>query len=307
MAMSSFIGKTYRAQGKLLLTGEYFVLDDAVALALPTKMGQRFEILEGKDSYLTWESYDRDGNGWFSATYAIPDLEVIQSNQTEVALRLQQILRQVFSHSNLSSQALSGCNIQSHLEFSRHWGLGSSSTLISFLADLTEVNPYQLLENTFGGSGYDLACAQATGPILYQNKTAQPVQFQPAFAEQLYFVYLGKKQNSREGIQCYRALGQIAPETIAAVNQLTYDFLNSPDLDAFESNIVHHETLVAKTLNLPRAQELWFSDFWGQIKSLGAWGGDFVLATSNRGAAETKAYFQKNGFTVLLPYAEMVL
>lgn len=305
--MSSFIGKTYRAQGKLLLTGEYFVLDNAVALALPTKMGQRFEILEGKDSGLTWESYDSDGSCWFSGTYAIPDLELIQSNQTEVALRLQQLLRQVFSHSNLSSQALSGCNIQSHLEFSRHWGLGSSSTLISFLAELTGVNPYQLLEATFGGSGYDLACAQATGPILYQNKTAHPVKFEPDFAEQLYFVYLGKKQNSREGIQRYRALGQIASETIEAVNQLTYDFLNSPNLDAFESNIIHHETLVAKTLNLPRAQELWFADFWGQIKSLGAWGGDFVLATSNREAAETKAYFQKNGFTVLLPYAEMVL
>lgn len=305
--MSSFIGKTYRAQGKLLLTGEYFVLDDAVALALPTKMGQRFEILEGKDSDLTWESYDSDGSCWFSGTYAIPDLELIQSNQTEVALRLQQLLRQVFSHSNLSSQALSGCNIQAHLEFSRHWGLGSSSTLISFLAELTGVNPYQLLEATFGGSGYDLACAQATGPILYQNKTAQLVKFQPDFAEQLYFVYLGKKQNSREGIQRYRALGQIASETIAAVSQLTHDFLNSPNLDAFESNIIHHETLVAKTLNLPRAQELWFADFWGQIKSLGAWGGDFVLATSNREAAETKAYFQKNGFTVLLPYAEMVL
>lgn len=305
--MSSFIGKTYRAQGKLLLTGEYFVLDNAIALALPTKMGQRFEILEGKNSDLTWESYDSDGNCWFSGTYAIPDLELIQSNQTEVALRLQQLLRQVFSHSNLSSQALSGCNIQAHLEFSRHWGLGSSSTLISFLAELTGVNPYQLLEATFGGSGYDLACAQATGPILYQNKTAQPVKFQPDFAEQLYFVYLGKKQNSREGIQRYRALGQIVPETIDAVSKLTYDFLNSPNLDAFESNIIHHETLVAKTLNLPRAQELWFADFWGQIKSLGAWGGDFVLATSNRGAAETKAYFQAKGFDVLLPYAEMVL
>ncbi|WP_353482467.1 GYDIA family GHMP kinase [Haliscomenobacter sp.] len=305
--MSSFIGKRYRAQGKLLLTGEYFVLDGALALALPTKLGQRFEILESNNTGLTWESYDRDGNCWFSATYAIPDLEVIQSNQTEVALRLQQILRQAFLHSTLSTEALSGCNIQSHLEFSRHWGLGSSSTLISFLADLTEVNPYQLLETTFGGSGYDLACAQATGPILYQNKTAQPVQFQPAFAEQLYFVYLGKKQNSREGIQRYRALGQIAPETIEAVSQLTHDFLDSPDLDAFESNIIHHETLVAKTLSLPRAQELWFADFWGQIKSLGAWGGDFVLATSNREAAETKVYFHAKGFDVVLPYAEMVL
>lgn len=31
---------SFKSNGKLLLTGEYLVLDGAVALALPTKMGQ---------------------------------------------------------------------------------------------------------------------------------------------------------------------------------------------------------------------------------------------------------------------------
>ena len=35
---------TYRANGKLLLTGEYLVLKGALALALPTKLGQTMTV-----------------------------------------------------------------------------------------------------------------------------------------------------------------------------------------------------------------------------------------------------------------------
>ena len=61
------------------------------------------------------------------------------------------------------------------------------------------------MQNTFDGSGYDIACAQHKSPILYTRKDMNPiveeVNFNPKFKEQLYFVYLNKKQNSREGIQ----------------------------------------------------------------------------------------------------------
>ena len=36
--------KTFYSNGKLLLTGEYVVLDGATALAIPTKYGQYLEI-----------------------------------------------------------------------------------------------------------------------------------------------------------------------------------------------------------------------------------------------------------------------
>ncbi|MEM0993828.1 MAG: GHMP kinase, partial [Bacteroidota bacterium] len=36
---------SYYAHGKLLLTGEYAVLDGAVALAVPSKLGQRLDIV----------------------------------------------------------------------------------------------------------------------------------------------------------------------------------------------------------------------------------------------------------------------
>ena len=47
-----------------------------------------------------------------------------------------------------------------------------------------------------------------------------------------------------------------------------------------------------------------FPDFNGGIKSLGAWGGDFFLATGDR--SEMK-YFHDKGFTTIIPYRQMCL
>lgn len=305
--MSPFLGTVFHAQGKLLLTGEYFVLDGAMALALPTRLGQHFKVESGKAGELNWQSYDADGTCWFNVTLEIPSLKIVSAEPTELAQRLIQVLEQAFLLSNIPLDKLAGCAVTSRLDFSRHWGLGSSSTLISFVAHLAQVNPYDLLAKTFGGSGYDLACALAKGPIVYQNQVAEPVAFRPAFADQLYFVYLGKKQNSREGIQRYRALGEKVKVSLAEINQLTLDVVACKSLKAFENLMLHHERIVSNMLDLQRAQDLYFSDYWGVVKSLGAWGGDFVLVTSDRDATNTKNYFQRKGFEVILSYAEMVL
>lgn len=305
--MAPIFGKEYHAQGKLLLTGEYFVLDGALALALPTRLGQHFTIETGVPEQLSWQSFDSDGTRWFQAVLSIPELKILSTNAEESAQRLVQVLREAFKRSKFTVEALAACQVSSHLDFSRHWGLGTSSTLVSFVANLAHVDPYELLTATFGGSGYDLACAEARGPIFYQNQSARPAVFQPNFADQLYFVYLGKKQNSREGIQRYRALGEVVKSNLERVNQLTLDFAACQSLDEFENLIVQHEALVSETLGLTRAQALHFADYWGQIKSLGAWGGDFVLVTSNRDVHSTKAYFAQKGFSVFLPYHELVL
>ena len=305
--MSPFQGETYHAQGKLLLTGEYFVLDGALALALPTRLGQYFKVESGKAGELSWQSYDADGTCWFDTILEVPSLRILSGEATEPAQRLIQVLEQAFLLSEISLESLAGCAIMSQLDFSRHWGLGSSSTLISFVAHLAQVDPYDLLAKTFGGSGYDLACALAKGPIIYQNRVAQPVVFHPAFADQLYFVYLGKKQNSREGIQRYRALGEKVKASLGEINQLTLNVIACTSLGDFEALMLHHEMIVGSMLNLPRAQNLYFSDYWGVVKSLGAWGGDFVLATSDRDAVSTKTYFQQRGFEVILSYGEMIL
>ena len=50
-----------KANGKLLLTAEYFVMDGATALALPTRFGQQLSAKDAdKAGILQWQSFDSD-------------------------------------------------------------------------------------------------------------------------------------------------------------------------------------------------------------------------------------------------------
>ncbi len=292
------------------MTAEYFVLDGALALALPTKAGQTFRITqeESRSPQIHWQSFDHLGQRWFEAIFALNG-ECLQTTDTATAERLTQIFQAIHQLTDTWSPA--STRIEARLDFPRHWGLGSSSTLIAALAEWGGVDAFRLLDLTFGGSGYDIACAFADGPILYQRREHQghwvTFPFNPSFQEQLYFVGLGAKQDSREGIARYRDRKPAAdPGLLNAVSQLTADFIRATTLADFERCIREHEQLVSKTLELPRVAEVYFSDYWGAVKSLGAWGGDFVLATSAIGYDETVRYFAERGFSEVFRYEEMV-
>ena len=221
------MSKTIRANGKLLLSGEYFVLDGALALALPVNKGQSlaFSFESGTQRGLLWRSLNVDEQTWFTAHYSLPDFSLLNSSDPVMAKRLQEILRVVREMNPLFLQDRKYCSVTTRLEFPRLWGFGSSSTLIYMLGQWGKVNPFSLLEKTMGGSGYDIACAGANGPLFYQLKegiaTVEKVNFNPEFAEHLFFVYLGKKQNSREGIRRYRAVVETAQEIIPQISHLS--------------------------------------------------------------------------------------
>lgn len=305
----------YYAHGKLLLSGEYFVLDGALSLAIPTQQGQSLtlDFLYDNTSQIHWESYDADGTCWFQGIFDANLLTYSMGSDPEIGKRLETILHTIRQLNPSFLRSQQSLQVITKLEFSRHWGLGSSSTLISCLAQWGNTDPYILLQASFGGSGYDIACALAAGPIFYQRLQNQPtyqaIDWHPVFSAQLYLVYLGKKQNSRDGIQRYRALtdNNDKSQLIETINQLTLKITAASDLASFEQLLLEHEQLIAQTLNLPRAKNLYFPDFWGEIKSLGAWGGDFVLATSARSAAETHAYFNEKGFWDVYGFDDMVV
>ena len=95
-------------------------------------------------------------------------------------------------------------HVETKLGFPKEWGLGSSSSLIYNLSQWAYVSPFELLFKTSIGSGYDVACAQSDGPILYKNDSEgpiySPVVFNPSFKNNIYFVYLGKKQDTSKEI-----------------------------------------------------------------------------------------------------------
>lgn len=302
----------YQANGKLLLSAEYFVLDGALALALPTRLGQKMTVEKNTktDSIIDWKSHSVDGHIWFQGSFDAESFRCIDSSSTDIAERLVQILsaiRQI--HPGFLSPRQS-FRISTELDFPREWGLGTSSTLIAMLAQWTGVDPYRLLEATFGGSGYDLACANKDEPILYQKTPNRPrvenAQFCPPFKEQLYFAYLGKKQNSRDGIRHYRQKKKHKESLIEEVSSLTDTMCNSHSLEDFSKALDRHENLVGDFIDMTPVKAQYFSDYWGSIKSLGAWGGDFVLLTSDRSPKETKDYCNEKGLNVFFKYDELI-
>lgn len=307
---------SFSAKGKLLLTGEYAVLDGAQALAVPTRQGQQLSIAPSEGTgLLSWSSTDMAGHEWFFAKFELAHFDLKSTNNEAVATRLQTVLR---ACRHLQPRFLpaeeSSCTAHISADFPLNWGLGSSSTLIALMAKWSAANPYALLDQTFGGSGYDIACAFADGPIVYQKPAEgygedrfRAVAFDPPFSAQLYFVYLGKKQDSREGIGRYRALASPQNQTlIQRINALTQATLDCTNLSDFEAILTEHEYLIAQTLQLPRVQETLFSDYPGTIKSLGAWGGDFVLATSPFSPEATQLFFKQRGFDTCIAYRAMV-
>ena len=300
------------ANGKLLLTGEYFVLDGALALATPVRYGQSLIVRRRQPpGELRWQSYRPDGGSWFDATFELPGFSCRRSSDQGAARRLATILRAAAEQRPAFADPSIGLDVETRLDFPRRWGLGSSSTLLSLVARWLEVDPFALLKASFGGSGYDLACATADGPILYQRHDGRPqyvrFPFAPAFADQLYFVYLGRKQNSRAGIARYRERVRRRPGLIDRISHLTAAALTATDLEAFETALLEHEALVAATVDLPRAADLHFPNYWGVVKSLGAWGGDFVLLTSRRDASTTRKYVESCGFSVFFSYSDLIL
>ncbi len=303
----------YRANGKLLLTAEYFVLDGALALALPTRLGQHLHIKDRpqKDETLGWTSTKSDGEKWFEAHIDLRSLKCSQSDDAAIADRLEEIFAAIRQIQPGFFSPNRPFDIETQLEFPRDWGLGTSSTLIATLAQWAGIDPYDLLQKTFGGSGYDIACANAKGPIFYQRQEqgirVSDAPFYPSFHDQLYFVYLGKKQNSREGIAHYRQRKENKQDLIEKVSELSLYLAKSTDFDHFSNLLAEHENLVSDFIQIQTVKEKHFADFWGSVKSLGAWGGDFVLLTSNRSAKETQAYCNEKGFEVFFAYKDLIL
>lgn len=302
--------KHFYSNGKLLLTGEYAVLDGALALAVPTKYGQSLSVKAHESSGLHWKSLDEHGKIWFEAIFNIEQFswDAPSVQHTSIAEKLSDILREAKKLNPDFLEAVQGYQVETKLDFSRDWGLGSSSTLINNIAQWAEVDAYKLLWNAFAGSGYDIACAQSDHPIIYHLEEGKPsdiiADFNPPFKNQLYFVHLNKKQNSREGIGKYREMEFDNLELVKRLSEITRRTVSCTSLSEFEVLMTEHETLLSKALSMPTVKTSLFPDFKGAIKSLGAWGGDFILATGNEKVTD---YFRKKGYITVIQYPEMVL
>ncbi len=301
---------TFYSNGKLLITGEYLVLDGARAFALPTKFGQDLVIENSSNQEIQWKSYNYDEQLWYEDTISFA--EIINNTESKietVKTTLINILHEAYLLNPGFINNSEGYNISTQLTFPKNWGLGTSSTLLNNIAQWTNIDAFTLLKNSFGGSGYDIACAQNDTPIVYRLEQNLPVvetvNFNPDFTSSIFFVYLNKKQNSKTAISAYyNNKNQNLAHNIIDNNKITAAILNAKTLKEFAFAVEKHEIHLSNILEIRTIKEAAFPDFNGVVKSLGAWGGDFVMVISK---GNPTAYFASKGYETILTYNEMIL
>ena len=298
----------FYSNGKLFILGEYYVLEGAKVFALPTKFGQSLDVFPISTPVLSWKSYDADESVWYNDEIAVNDIiSNKQSSDDKVRNTLIDILHQAHIMNPTVLQT-NGFLIETKLTFPRNWGLGTSSTLINNIAQWFQIDAFELLQRSFGGSGFDIACAQNNVPVTYQVKNNQPiidqVAFNPTFKDQIYFVYLNQKRDSKEAIANFRKKQKNLTDEVSEVSKMTEELLKIQDLETFISFFKRYEQNLSAILETPTIQEQLFPDFDGLVKSLGGWGGDFVMVASKENPIN---YFKEKGFEIIIKYQDMIL
>ncbi len=293
-----------------MLTGEYFVLDGAKTLAVPTRFGQHLSVqkLNGNSSTLFWVALNSKKEPWIQLTFDTKTFE--PNSDSEQAKTLSKLLQECRKQNANFFTTDEDFAVQTLLEFPNNWGLGSSSTLVHCLAEFAQVNPFELLRATIGGSGYDVACAGSDLPLLYHLENSKPVfeqvQFQPSFKEHLFFVHLGKKQLSTSGIAHYRSRNIDKQQYVKWLNVLTDELLSCNALEKCKQIMNEHESYVAEALGMEPVKKILFDDVDVAAKSLGAWGGDFVMLAFDGTKPELMKLLQPKGLSAVFSWDEMV-
>tara|TARA_B100000767_G_C19760823_1_gene535079 strand:- start:1605 stop:2465 length:861 start_codon:yes stop_codon:yes gene_type:complete len=256
---------SFRANGKLLLTSEYAVLNGAKSIAAPTKLGQTLNYVKG-DKSLYWTAYKNDGSVWIQGfVEKSKNLRQVKNLITE-AMKIAQ--RNEFPRGEVFTK----------LEFPQEWGWGSSSTLTSLIAQWFAIDALELHFKTSNGSGYDVACALAKQPIFYQrlenNIEITPIKLNQWPTENIYFQYLGHKKESSEAVKEYN---KKPIQNIEAFTRLTEDIFKASKIKTLINLVNNHELLMSKHLGQNSPLKAIFKDSTIGMKSLGAWGGDFAL------------------------------
>lgn len=301
--------KTFYSNGKLLITGEYLVLDGAKALALPTKFGQDLVVENSVGKTISWKSFDKDGTVWFDEKLTFSEITNKTKTENQVEKNtLIEILHEAYLLNQDFIDNAEGFIVSTHLTFPKFWGLGTSSTLINNIAQWLKIDAFVLLKNSFGGSGYDIACAQNDSAIFYQLIDGKPIvesiDFKPKCSSNIYFVYLNKKQSSKNAIVSYYKKQKDIEAIIPEINEISTSIVANIYYENFVSSVENHEKIMSSVLEKPAVKSSLFKDFKGSIKSLGAWGGDFVMVISEENPT---SYFKAKGFETVIPYQEMIL
>ena len=297
----------FKSNGKILLSSEYLVMDGAKSIALPARLTQDLIVSKCDKNTIEWFSHDMHNNLWYEDRFFVKNNNLVCESEKNVT---SQKIISLFNHLSKTHKLanLLGNKFETRLNFKKDWGLGTSSTFVNNLAKWAKVDPYQLLFSTFKGSGYDIACCDLNHPIIFKKTResidVKKIKFKPPFIKNLFLIHLGKKQNTQLSIENYSKKQFDRMELIKKINTITDEFIKCNELIHFEELIQEHESIISKATSIIPIQNSNFSDYKdGKIKSLGAWGGDFILVTTKN---KDLSYFKKRGLETIIPLEDIV-
>jgi mevalonate kinase len=286
-------------------------MDGAKAIALPCKKGQSLQVKPLRGSDLVWESFDKNGDLWFETQISLYDFKPIRTSDEDVSFFLHKLLRGAVRLNSEFLNNWNGFRINTFLEFPRDWGLGSSSSIIYAVSEWADVNPFLLYYEIANGSAFDVACAFLDGPITYTKSDDEisyaELELNFPFEKCLFLVHRGKKQNTEAAINYYRKAVKQSDKLVQSISDISDEIIQCTDKSDFEKLIREHEAIISDAIGVPSVQKEKFSDFNGTIKSLGAWGGDFMLVVANEPEDRVKEYFKSKGLNTVMPYSSLVL
>ena len=297
----------FKSNGKLLITSEYLVMKGAMALAIPAKLDQELNVISTNSDFVNWKSFNKDNQIWYEEKFFLDKGTLIYHGEKN---KMSDLIVRLFDyiHKFNKPEKSIGNEFIWKINFNINWGLGSSSTLINNLSKWAKVNPYKLLFSVFNGSGYDIACCDKSNPIIFQKKddylSVSDTTFNPNFLNNLFLIFLNKKQDTQKSVQNFLETDQSLSEEINQINEIVDEIESVKDITTFESLIERHEKIIANILQMPTIQNDKFPDYNnGVIKSLGSWGGDFVLATGDEKSVD---YFEEKGFNTIRKISDLL-
>lgn len=267
------------------------------------------KVAELSGSEIIWTCHDAQGKKWFEAGIDLMGFDIISSTDEKMSKYLRKLFKACCNNNSEFLSHWKKYKVDHYLEFPLEWGLGSSSTLIRNMALWADISPYHLYFDIEDGSGYDVACAGSEDPILYTLGDGvidlEEVEFNPSFADQLYFLPLGNKVSSSEAV---KAIRNKRPDKalIRKASDFSHKLLQIKTLQAFENWVEEHESMVSAYLGQAKIKDERFSDYWGAVKSLGTWGGDLLLISSKESKETTEKYFKEKSFDKLIPYKDLI-
>ncbi len=299
-----------RAHGKLMISAEYMVMHGSKALALPLRKGQTLRKFRSDNPRIfSWKAFFGEQT-WFHAMLDPATLRILESSDHEKATHLQKLISSCIEMMPAFQEDLFSWDVETYLDFSPEWGFGSSSTLIALMAEWAEINPLDLHFSVSSGSGYDVACAIAEGPLVYRLRDGSPryqhIPFRPLFSGDLYFAWLGVKQPTAPHLQ--EISGKLRPDfqSIHQFSDLTEQMIRAKDLATFQDLMRIHEEALAEILHMEPVSATLLRDLPGSVKSLGAWGGDYVLVASDAPRKELEAFLSSRNIHQLFNFEDLV-